>query len=107
MGRTQKWILVATVLASATVFLDGTVVNVALPRIGRDLPHSVVGVLEGQTYIYTGHLLSLSTLLILSGPLTDVYGRRPIFMLVLARFRLTSALCPLAPNLAPPVVLPV
>jgi len=107
MGRTQKWILVATVLASATVFLDGTVVNVALPRIGRDLPHSLVGVLEGQTYIYTGYLLSLSTLLILAGALTDVYGRRRMFMLGLAGFGLTSALCGLAPNLETLVVLRV
>ncbi len=107
MSRTQKWILVATVLASATVFLDGTVVNVALPRIGRDLPHSLVGVLEGQTYIYTGYLLSLSTLLILAGALTDVYGRRRMFMLGLAGFGLTSALCGLAPNLETLVVLRV
>ena len=48
MNRSQRWTLVATVLASATVFLDSTIVNVALPRIGRDLPHSLVGVLEGQ-----------------------------------------------------------
>src|SRR5467141_1381514 len=107
MSRTQKWILAATVLASATVFLDGTVVNVALPRIGRDLPHSLVGVLEGQTYVYTGYLQSLSTLLILAGALTDAYGRRRVFMLGLAGFGLTSALCGLAPNLETLVVLRV
>ncbi|HEX9098448.1 MAG TPA: MFS transporter [Candidatus Dormibacteraeota bacterium] len=107
MSRTQKWILVATVAASATVFLDGTVVNVALPRIGRDLPHSLVGVLEGQTYVYTGYLLSLSTLLVLAGALTDVYGRRRMFLLGLAGFGLTSALCGLAPNLETLVVLRV
>jgi EmrB/QacA subfamily drug resistance transporter len=107
MTRTQKWILAATVLASATVFLDGTVVNVALPRIGRDLPHTLVGVLEGQTYVYTGYLLSLSTLLILAGALTDVYGRRRMFMLGLAGFGITSALCGLAPSLEILVVLRV
>lgn len=107
MSRAQKWILVATVAASATVFLDGTVVNVALPRIGRDLHHSLVGVLEGQTYVYTGYLLSLSTLLILAGALTDVYGRRRVFLLGLAGFGLTSALCGLAPNLETLVVLRV
>ena len=69
MTRVQRWTLIATVLASATVFLDSTVVNVALPRIGRELPHTFVGVLEGQTYVYTGYLLSLSTLLILAGAL--------------------------------------
>ena len=107
MSRTQRWTLVATVLASATVFLDSTIVNVALPRIGRDLPHSLVGVLEGQTYVYTGYLLSLSTLLILAGALTDAYGRRRMFMLGLAGFGLMSALCGLAPNLETLVVLRV
>ncbi|HSS93937.1 MAG TPA: MFS transporter [Candidatus Dormibacteraeota bacterium] len=107
MTRSQKWTLAATVLASATVFLDATVVNVALPRIGRDLPHSLVGVLEGQTYVYTGYLLSLSTLLILAGALTDAYGRRRMFMLGLAGFGLTSALCGLAPNLETLIVLRV
>src|SRR6202165_1505552 len=107
MNRTQRWTLVATVLASATVFLDSTIVNVALPRIGRELPHSLVGVLEGQTYVYTGYLLSLSTLLILAGALTDAYGRRRIFMLGLAGFGITSVLCGLAPNLESLVVLRV
>lgn len=107
MTRAQRWTLIATVLASATVFLDSTVVNVALPRIGRELPHTLVGVLEGQTYIYTGYLLSLSTLLILAGALTDAYGRRRVFMLGLAGFGITSALCGLAPNLETLVVLRV
>jgi EmrB/QacA subfamily drug resistance transporter len=107
MSRTQRWTLVATVLASATVFLDSTIVNVALPRIGRDLPHSLVGVLEGQTYVYTGYLLSLSTLLILAGALTDAYGRRRMFLLGLAGFGIMSALCGLAPNLETLVVLRV
>jgi EmrB/QacA subfamily drug resistance transporter len=105
MTRTQRWILVAAVLGSATVYLDSTIINVALPRIGRDLPHSLVGVLEGQTYVYNGYLLSLSTLLILAGALTDAYGRRRIFMLGLAGFGLTSALCGLAPTLETLVVL--
>jgi EmrB/QacA subfamily drug resistance transporter len=95
------------VMASATVFLDSTIVNVALPRIGRDLPHSIVGILEGQTYVYTGYLLSLSTLLILAGALTDAYGRRRMFMLGLAGFGIMSALCGLAPNLEVLVVLRV
>jgi len=99
--------LVAAVLASATVFLDATVVNVALPRIGRDLPHSLVGVLEGQTYVYAGYLLSLSSLLILAGALTDTYGRKRMFMLGLAGFGISSALCGLAPSLEALVVLRV
>ena len=105
MTRAQKWTLVAAVLASATVFLDATVVNVALPRIGRDLPHSLVGVLEGQTYVYAGYLLSLSALLILAGALTDAYGRKRMFMLGLAGFGVSSTLCGLAPNLEALIVL--
>ena len=107
MTRAQRWTLVAAVLASATVFLDATVVNVALPRIGRDLPHSVVGVLEGQTYVYAGYLLSLSSLLILAGALTDTYGRKRMFMLGLAGFGVSSALCGLAPSLETLVILRV
>jgi len=107
MTRMQRWTLVAAVLASATVFLDSTVVNVALPRIGRELPHPLLGVLEGQTYVYTGYLLSLSTLLILAGALTDAYGRRRVFMLGLIGFGVTSGLCGLAPNLESLVVLRV
>ncbi|HXL77063.1 MAG TPA: MFS transporter [Candidatus Eisenbacteria bacterium] len=107
MTRMERWTLVAAVLASATVFLDSTVVNVALPRIGRELPHPLLGVLEGQTYVYTGYLLSLSTLLILAGALTDAFGRRRVFMLGLAGFGITSGLCGLAPNLESLVVLRV
>src|SRR5580765_96378 len=107
MNRSQRWTLGATVLASATVFLDSTIVNVALSRIGPDLPHSLVAVLEGQTYVYTVALLSLSTLLILAGALTDEYGRKRMFMLGLGGFGLMSALCGLAPNLETLVVLRV
>jgi len=45
----QRWTMVAVILGSAIVFLDGTVVNVALPKIGRELPATFIGVLEGQT----------------------------------------------------------
>ena len=107
MTRTQRWTLLAAVLASATVLLDSTIVNVALPRIGRELPHTLIGVLEGQTYVYTGYLLSLSTLLILAGSLTDTYGRRRMFLIGLAGFGIASMLCGLAPNLELLVVLRV
>ena len=95
----KRWILVAAVLGSGIVFLDSTVVNVALPRIGRDLPRSLFGVLEGQSYVYNAYLLTLSTLLILAGALNDYYGRRRMFLLGLAGFGATSILCGLAPNM--------
>ena len=96
---TKRWILVAAVLASGIVFLDSTVVNVALPRIGRDLPRTFLGVLEGQSYVYNAYLLTLSALLILAGAINDFYGRKRTFLLGLLGFGATSALCGLAPNM--------
>src|SRR5687767_5139104 len=96
MTPRQRWTLIATIIGSGAVFLDGTIVNVALPRIGQELPASVVGVLEGQTYIVSGYLAVLAALLILAGALSDHYGRRRIFSLGLIAFAVTSALCGLA-----------
>ena len=95
----KRWILVAAVLGSGIVFLDSLVVNVALPRIGRDLPRAFLGVLEGQSYVYNGYLLSLSALLVLAGALNDYYGRKRMFALGLGAFGVTSLLCGLAPTL--------
>src|SRR5438552_6183177 len=91
--------LAAVVLGSGIVFLDSTVVNVALKAIGKDLPASFVTVLEGQSYIVNGYLLTLSALLILSGALADTYGRRLMFMIGLSGFGLTSIACGLAPTM--------
>jgi EmrB/QacA subfamily drug resistance transporter len=95
----KRWILVAAVLGSGIVFLDSTVVNVALPRIGRDLPRSFLGVLEGQSYVYNAYLLTLSALLILAGALNDFYGRKRMFLYGLVGFGITSVLCGLAPTM--------
>ncbi len=99
MNLRQRWTMVAAVLGSSIVFLDGTIVNVALPAIGESLPHSVIGVLEGQTYITSGYLATLAALLILAGALADFYGRRRVFLIGLAGFGATSVLCGLAPSL--------
>src|SRR5438445_13633783 len=99
MTDRRRWILVAAVLGSGIVFLDSTVVNVALPRIGRDLPRVWFGVLEGQSYVYNAYLLTLSALLILAGALTDFYGRKRMFILGLIGFGVTSVLCGVAPNM--------
>src|SRR5881392_3500836 len=96
---TKRWILAAAVLGSGIVFLDSTVVNVALPRIGRDLPRLFLGVLEGQSYVYNAYLLTLSALLILAGALSDFFGRRRMFVFGLVGFGVTSVLCGLAPNM--------
>ncbi|HEY3125660.1 MAG TPA: MFS transporter, partial [Candidatus Limnocylindria bacterium] len=99
MTRAERWTLFAAILASGIVFLDSTMVNVALPRIGRELPSSVFGVLEGQSYVYNAYLLTLSALLVLAGALTDYFGRRRMFALGLAGFLVTSLLCGLAPSM--------
>lgn len=74
MTTAQRWIVTATVLGSGIVFLDSTVVNVALPRI-----KSLFATLEARPYVYNGYLLSLSALLILAGALSDRYGRRRMY----------------------------
>ena len=99
MTAAQRWTLTATVLSSAVVFLDSTVVNVALPRISRDLPSSLFGGLEAQSYVYNGYLLTLSSLLILAGALSDAYGRKRVFGIGLIGFALTSLLCGVAPTM--------
>ncbi len=94
-----RWIVAAAVLGSGIVFLDSTVVNVALPRIGRDLHRSFLGVLEGQSYVYNAYLLTLSALLILAGAVNDFYGRKRTFLLGLLAFGITSVLCGFAPTM--------
>jgi EmrB/QacA subfamily drug resistance transporter len=95
----QRWTLFAAILASGIVFLDSTVVNVALPRIGRELPSRVFGVLEGQSYVYNAYLLTLSALLVLAGALNDYFGRKRMFAVGLAGFLFTSLLCGVAPSM--------
>ena len=89
----------AAILGSSIVFLDATVVNVALPRIGRDLPAHLVGVLEGQSYVYSAYLVAEAALLIPAGDLTDSVGRRPMFMVGLIAFGVASLLSGLAPSM--------
>jgi EmrB/QacA subfamily drug resistance transporter len=89
-----RWVLAVAVLGSGMAFLDGTVVNVALPDIGRDLGASTASL----QWILNGYLLTLASLILLGGSLGDRYGRRLIFVLGAALFTLASLLCALAPN---------
>ncbi len=93
------WVLFAVVLGSGVVFLDGTVVNVALQTIGQKLPAVMVGRLEGLTYVTSGYLTVLAALLVLAGALGDTFGRRRVFAIGLVGFGVTSMLCGLAPTL--------
>jgi EmrB/QacA subfamily drug resistance transporter len=99
MTPVQRGTLAAAILGSSIVFLDGTIVNIALPQIGRELPATLVGTLEGQTYVTSGYLATLAALLILAGALGDFYGRRRMFLIGLAGFGATSVLCGLSPTL--------
>ncbi|MGQ4347964.1 MFS transporter [Streptomyces sp. SAS_275] len=89
-----KWILLTTVLGSSMAMLDSTVVNVALPRIGRDLGAS----LANLQWTLNAYLLSLAGLILLGGALGDRFGRRRIFVLGVVWFASASLLCGLAPN---------
>ena len=75
-------------------FLDGTVVNVALPDIGRDLDAST----SALQWILNGYLLTLASLILLGGSLGDRYGRRRIFVLGVGLFTVASLLCAIAPS---------
>ena len=91
--------LPAVVLGSSVVFLDSSIVNVALDAIGRDLPTTVLGKLEGLTYVTSGYLATLAALLILAGALGDRYGRRRLFRIGLAGFGVASLACGAAPTM--------
>ena len=89
-----RWVLLATVLGSGIAFLDGTIVNVALPAIAEDLDAS----LGDLQWVLDSYLVTLSALLLLGGALGDRYGRRRTFLVGLAGFTAASALCGAAPN---------
>lgn len=93
-SRPGRWVVAVAVLGSGLAFLDGTVVNVALPAIGEDLDATTADL----QWILNGYLLTLSALILLGGSLGDRYGRRRIFSLGVAWFTLASALCALAPS---------
>src|ERR671917_1209536 len=95
----KRWTLVAVVLGSGIVFLDTSVVNLALPRIGEELPSDLLGTLEAQSYVANGYFLTLSALLILAGALSDYAGRRRMFAIGLIGFAATSLLCGIAPTI--------
>ena len=92
MGR---WVLAATILASSMAFIDGTVVNVALPFLQTNLNATAIGI----QWVVEAYSLFLSALLLVGGSLGDLYGRRLIFNIGVVVFAVASAGCGLAANI--------
>ncbi|MBB4713665.1 MFS transporter [Streptomyces luteogriseus] len=89
-----KWILLTTVLGSSMAMLDSTVVNVALPRIGRDLDAN----LSALQWTVNAYMVTLAGLILLGGALGDRFGRRKVFVIGVVWFAVASLLCGIAPN---------
>ncbi|MEO6943272.1 MAG: MFS transporter [Lacisediminihabitans sp.] len=93
MTKQQRLILAIAVLASFVAFLDGSVINVALPAISRDLG----GGLSIQQWVVDAYLITLGALILVAGSLSDVYGRIVVLRWGLIGFAVTSLLCAIAP----------
>ena len=91
-----RWTVAAAVLSSGAVFVESTVVTVALPALGRDLGLG----LEGLQWVVNSYLLTLSALMLIGGSLGDLYGHRRVLMAGLAGFTLASAMAAVAPSAA-------
>src|ERR1700686_204880 len=91
-----RWILAATILGSSMVFIDGTVVNVALPALQKNLNATAVDV----QWVVESYALFLAALLLLGGSLGDHFGRRRIYAIGVVVFALSSIWCGLAPNIS-------
>jgi EmrB/QacA subfamily drug resistance transporter len=89
-----RWIIAVAVLGSGMAFLDGTVINVALPAIGEDFGAET----SSLQWILNGYLLTLSALILIGGSLGDRHGRRRVFVLGVAAFTGASLLCAVAPS---------
>src|SRR5690242_15950511 len=89
-----RWVLVITVLGSGIASLDATVVNIALPTIGREF-HTGIADLQ---WVMTGYTLTLAAFLLIGGSLGDRCGRKKIFLIGIVWCALASAACGFAPN---------
>jgi EmrB/QacA subfamily drug resistance transporter len=91
----KRLTLIAAILGSSVVFIDSTVVNVALPAIEEDLG----GGLAGQQWVSNAYLVTLGSLILIGGSLGDIFGERRIFSLGVAGFGVTSLFCTVAPTI--------
>ena len=95
----KPYALAATVLGSSLAFIDGSVVNVALPAIQRDLSSAGLISFAATQRVVNAYLLTLGSLVLVGGSLGDHYGRRTIFILGIALFTIASVACALAPGM--------
>lgn len=93
--RAGRWVLTATTLASSMAFIDGTVVNVALPALQTNLNATIVDV----QWVIEAYSLLLAALLLAGGSLGDHYGRRRVFLIGVTLFALASACCGFAASI--------
>jgi EmrB/QacA subfamily drug resistance transporter len=95
-----RWTLVASILGSSMAFVDGSVVNVALPSIQADLG----GGLATQQWVVSAYLLTLGSLILVGGSLGDIFGETRVFAIGVAAFAVASLLCAIAPT-APTLII--
>jgi EmrB/QacA subfamily drug resistance transporter len=93
--RRQRLTLLAAILGSGVATIDGSIVNVALPAIERDLG----GGLTAQQWVSNAYLLALAALILLGGSLGDIYGERRVFAIGIAAFGVLSLACAVAPTI--------
>lgn len=95
MPISKPWVLAATIIGSSMAFIDGTVVNVALPVLQRDLNASATAAL----WVIEAYALLLAALILVGGALGDLLGRRKVYAVGIALFTLASVACGLAQNI--------
>jgi EmrB/QacA subfamily drug resistance transporter len=93
-SRVARWTIIASILGSSMAFIDGSVVNVALPAIQHDLG----GGLAAQQWVVDAYLLTLGSLILVGGSLGDIFGEFRVFALGVASFGVASVLCAVAPD---------
>src|SRR5438094_6137845 len=93
-SRLARWTIVASILGSSMAFIDGSVVNVALPAIQHDLG----GGLATQQWVVDAYLLTLGSLILVGGSLGDIFGESRVFAIGVASFAGASVLCAVAPD---------
>lgn len=94
--RKMPWTLIAAILGSSIAFIDGTVVNVALPALQASLNATAPQV----QWVVEAYALLLASLILVGGSLGDIFGRRRVFTLGVTLFAVASAWCGLAPTIA-------